>query len=461
MPKTPQDKERDKAFRQERANQLKRYRAAQRAALGDVRSLLEDARARIKTEMAATPSDFQSWQLPNIQQSIDQALGEIGADLGNRGAGHLAAAHRIGVDLVDEPLKAGGIRILGVLPEVDLRQLMAMRTFLVDRMKDVTAEVATKVKRQIGLVMIGALSPADATTGISGMVLGGRSRAITILRTEMGRAFSVATQERQTQAAEHLPGLKKQWRRSGKVHSRIAHDVADGQIVDVDKPFVIGGVELMYPRDPKAPAKETVNCGCVQLPIMEHWDVRQPGRTPFTDEEVFKSPIKRDLARELNPQVRHANIETLERLSVPAARRQIADDMAGEDFAAFVARTGGPTEHRAVAVAPDDLAEAMGVQARAVRLSSYTVVKQRERRRGQGFTAADYRRTQEIIDRGMLVQENDTHVMAFRTFGDEVWKAVLKRTGAGDELYLQSLHRSNQAQRRRALTKHQKIREEK
>ena len=76
-------------------------------------------------------------------------------------------------------------------------------------------------------------------------------------------AFSVATQERQTQAAEILPGLKKQWRRSGKVHSRTAHDLADGQIVDVDKPFMVGGVPLMYPRDPKAPAKETINCGCV------------------------------------------------------------------------------------------------------------------------------------------------------------------------------------------------------
>ena len=301
MADTPSDKERDKAFRKERAAQLKRFREAQRKAMGDVRTLLEDARARIKAEMAAAPSDFQSWQLPNIQQSIDQALGEIGGELGSRGAAHLSAAHGIGVALVDEPLKAGGVRILGALPEVDLRQLMAMRTFMVDRMKDVTAEVATKVKRQIGLVMIGAMTPADAVTGISGMVDGGRSRAMTIVRTEMGRAFSDATQARQAQAAEHLPGLKKQWRRSGKVHSRIAHDAADGQIVDVDKPFVVGGVEMMYPRDPRAPAKETVNCGCVQLPIMEHWDVRQPGRMPFTDEEVFKNPVKRDLARELNP----------------------------------------------------------------------------------------------------------------------------------------------------------------
>lgn len=450
MAKTPQDKNRDKAFQKERTAQLKKLTAAQRTALADVRSLLEDARGRIKAELAATPSDFQAWQLPNIQQSIDQTLGEIGDELGRRGSAHLSAAHGLGVDLVDAPLKAGGIRIAGVMPDVDLRQLMAMRTFLVDRMKDVTAEVATKVKRQIGLVMIGALNPADAATGISGMVDGDRGRAITIMRTEMGRAFSVATQERQAQASTVLPGLKKQWRRSGKIHSRISHDAADGQVVDVDKPFVVGGVDLMYPRDPKAPAKETVNCGCVQLPFMEHWDVRQPDRMPFSDEEVFKNPAKRDLARELNPTVHHANIETLERLSKPAARRQIADDLAGEDFAAFVARTGGPAEQRAVAMVPDKLAKAMGTDAGVVRLSSYTVVKQRERRRGQRFTAADYRRVQGILDGGQVFKESATHAQAFQEIDGQIWKVVVKKTVKCDEVYVQSLHRADARHMRKA-----------
>ena len=444
------DSARNKAFRKERTARLKKLTAAQRAALSDVKTLLKEARERIKTELAATPSDFQSWQLPNIRQSIDRTLGEIGEELGRRGSGHLATAHGLGVDLIDAPLKAGGIRIAGIMPDVDLRQLMAMRTFLVDRMKDVTVEMATKVKRQLGLVMIGALSPGDAATGISGMVDGGRGRAITIMRTEMGRAFSVATQERQTQAVEILPGLKKQWRRSGKVHSRTAHDLADGQIVDVDKPFIVGGVPLMYPRDPKAPAKETVNCGCVQLPHMEHWEVRRPDRLPFTDEEVFKNPVKRDLAREFNPAIEHTDIDTLERLSRSAARKRIADDMAGEDFAAFVARTGGPAEQRAVAVVPGKLAEAMGTEAGIVRLSSYTVVKQRERRRGQQFTATDYRRVQDMLDNGTLFRENNTHVQVFQKTGGQTWKAVVKKTAQGDEVYLQSLHRATAQQMTKA-----------
>lgn len=98
------DSTRNKAFRKERTAQLKKLTAAQRAALGDVKTLLEEAREHIKAELAATPSDFQSWQLPNIQQSVDQALGEIGEELGRRGSGHLTTAHSLGVDLIDAPL---------------------------------------------------------------------------------------------------------------------------------------------------------------------------------------------------------------------------------------------------------------------------------------------------------------------------------------------------------------------
>ena len=112
------------------------------------------------------------------------------------------------------------------------------------------------------------------------------------------RAIAAATQARQEQAAKALPGLKKQWRPSGKIHSRPAHDAADGQVRAVDEPFLVNGVPLLYPRDPAAPAAETVNCGCASLPMMESWEVQVPGRRPFTAEELAASPAKR-LLRDL------------------------------------------------------------------------------------------------------------------------------------------------------------------
>ena len=95
--------------------------------------------------------------------------------------------------------------------------------------------------------------------------------------------------------------MKKQWRRSGKIHSRLTHDLADGQVVDADKPFIVGGVKMMYPRDPTAPVSETINCGCVCLPYMDDWEVEHPADVPFTVEELNKSSEKRivqDVRRE-------------------------------------------------------------------------------------------------------------------------------------------------------------------
>lgn len=291
---------RNRAFKLARAEQLRELVKLHRAAAGDVSTLMGEALSRITQQLGtAGLSDFQAWQLPQIRKSIEQSLAEINAGLGSSAGEGAAKAWSAGVDMVDRPLEAGGIRISAVLPEVDTRQLLAMRTFMLDRIQDLTANVARQAANEIGLVVLGTQTPSQAVDAIAARIEGGRGRAITIVRTEMGRAFSVAGHERKHDAAAVLPGLRKQWRRSGKVHSRESHDLADGQIVEVDKPFIVGGVELMYPRDPAAPASETINCGCVSLPYMESWTVSQPGRQPFTDQELAGNRKKRDLAAAL------------------------------------------------------------------------------------------------------------------------------------------------------------------
>ena len=46
---------------------------------------------------------------------------------------------------------------------------------------------------------------------------------------------------------------------------RKAHEDADGQEVDINKPFNVGGEELEFPCDPLAGAKNTANCRCICL----------------------------------------------------------------------------------------------------------------------------------------------------------------------------------------------------
>jgi len=289
-------KERDRAASKARTQVLRRRTRIQIDTREEVLRLLKTAQARIAGILAGTPSEFQVFLLPQLQQSIRQAM----QDMSTQAAANLDVSARAmwqaGLDLVDQPLAAGGLSIAGVLPQIDTRQLEAMRAFMTDRMADVGVQLANKINTELGLVAIGAQTTGDAINKIEGLISkGGRSRAITVTRDNLGRAFSIATQQRMKQAKPLLPGLKKQWRRSGKLHSRVSHDAADGQIQPIDEPFIIGGVKLMHPRDPAGPLRETINCGCESLPLMEHWNVANPQRKPFTNDELNASAFRRGL----------------------------------------------------------------------------------------------------------------------------------------------------------------------
>lgn len=291
-------RERAKAFRRARLDVLKLRTDILRGSANELTRLLRTALADIRGILAAQPSDYQRWYLPQLKQSIEQALAQFERAASSSLGSSAARAYEAGQSLIDLPIETGGVRVSALLPNVDTRQLQAMRTFMVDRIGDISDTVARKIAGDLGLVVIGAQSPSDAIGHIAGIIDGGRSRAITIVRTEVGRAFSTAANERMRQAKEVLPGLKKQWRRSGKIHSRLHHDTIDGQVKGVDEPFVLGnGVRIMYPRDPSAPPAETINCGCESLPYMDSWSVQTPGRRAFSEDEIARDPTKRELDR--------------------------------------------------------------------------------------------------------------------------------------------------------------------
>lgn len=295
------DKERKKAFQQARKEELKQRTAILADTRAEVIRLLDVARVQIAATLASSPTEYQSWYLPQLQAEIQRVLAEFGSQAGGVVAAEASGAWEAGKNLIDNPLQAAGIRLAGMVPSIDTRQLVAMRSFMTDRIKDVAIEAANKINAELGLVMIGANSVSDAIARVAD-ILGDpvTSRATTIVRTELGRAYAVAAHERMLQAKESVPGLKKLWRRSGKIHSRLHHDAADGQIKDVDKPFIIhgktGAVKMMHPHDPKAPAGEVINCGCVMLPHMASWDMATPGKKPFSDLELANSSIKRALS---------------------------------------------------------------------------------------------------------------------------------------------------------------------
>lgn len=291
---------RSKDFNKEVKSQLKSGLRIRRDTYKELVSLLRQAEADIIKTLSSGPTEWETFYLTQLQQQIKATLKQIEGQMASKIAEGAAASWQAGVDLIDKPLQTSGVQVSGLIPQISTDQLSAMRLFMVDRIKDVSIQIANKISGQLGLTMMGAQSVGETVTNIQSLFKNqGRARALTIVRTELGRAYSVASHLRQTQAAEILPGMHKQWRRSGKVHSRVGHDLIDGQVKPVDEPFKLGnGTTLMYPRDPRAPAKETINCGCESLPWMEHWEMKVPGKKPFSTREKALNQRKAALSQE-------------------------------------------------------------------------------------------------------------------------------------------------------------------
>lgn len=90
-------------------------------------------------------------------------------------------------------------------------------------------------------------------------------RASAIARTETMRAYASGSMEIYRSAGV----TEKEWLATQDDHTRDSHSEADGQVVGIDEPFNVGGVEMMQPGDPNAPPDETINCRCTVLPVVE------------------------------------------------------------------------------------------------------------------------------------------------------------------------------------------------
>lgn len=92
-----------------------------------------------------------------------------------------------------------------------------------------------------------------------------KTRAETIARTEVISANNAGSLE-----SYKLGGVeKKEWITALDERTREWHVEADGQIVGIDEPFLVGGEELMYPGDPSGSPENTINCRCTIAPYFD------------------------------------------------------------------------------------------------------------------------------------------------------------------------------------------------
>jgi hypothetical protein len=115
-----------------------------------------------------------------------------------------------------------------------------------------------------------------------------KNRARTVARTEVVGAYNGGSHDAFAMIAEADPTTPwvHRWLATEDHRTRPDHVEADGQVQPWGHPFTVGGFQMMHPHDPAAPAKEVVNCRCVELfeidgdpTSMENRGYKKPGLT--------------------------------------------------------------------------------------------------------------------------------------------------------------------------------------
>lgn len=92
-----------------------------------------------------------------------------------------------------------------------------------------------------------------------------RDSAIRTARTAVTGAQNAGRQDSYVAAENMGIELEKEWIATLDNDTRNGHREADGQVVPINEPFIVGGEKLMYPGDPSGSPWNLYNCRCTMI----------------------------------------------------------------------------------------------------------------------------------------------------------------------------------------------------
>ncbi len=235
--------------------------------------LLERARRDVAARLAEVPAgSFTATHLKALKKSIGRTTAELLARYSAELDATITEAVGLGAAFGETPVLLTSTELS---PFVSRRLVETLQGYSATLVKGLNAYARRQIDLSLDRIALGISTPHEAILEIAGELSSPSvfrslaARAEAIMRTEVNRAYSVATQARLTQVAQGAPGLKKQWVTAGDTRVRATHVAVGGDIVGADETFSVGGYAALYPRDPVLPAKETVRCRCHVVPVVD------------------------------------------------------------------------------------------------------------------------------------------------------------------------------------------------
>lgn len=122
-----------------------------------------------------------------------------------------------------------------------------------------------------------------------------RDSAIRTARTAITGAQNAGRQDSYVAAEKMGIKTRKQWIATKDNRTRHEHGVADGQTVDYDQPFDVGGEDLMFPGDPSGSPWNVYNCRCTMRTVEKDGIEAEPRQIRVRDPSTGRNVLVNEM----------------------------------------------------------------------------------------------------------------------------------------------------------------------
>lgn len=204
----------------------------------------------------------------NLKRQLDELIGNLNADSYDSITRYLTDSYYTGYIGTMYDIQGQGIPLITPINEKQVTRAMTLNTKLsvplYTKMGIDVGVLKKQIAKHISRGIATSSSYAHIARNIDGASNIGFNKAMRIARTEGHRIQVLSANDAQHAAKAKGCEVVKQWDATLDGKTRPMHRLLDGKLAEIDEPFVVDDIEVMYPGG-FGIASQDVNCRCALL----------------------------------------------------------------------------------------------------------------------------------------------------------------------------------------------------
>lgn len=204
----------------------------------------------------------------NLKRQLDELIGNLNVDSYDSITRYLTDSYYTGYIGTMYDIQGQGIPLITPINEKQVTRALTLNTKLsvplYTRMGIDVGVLKKQIAKHISRGIATSSSYAHIARNIDGASNIGFNKAMRIARTEGHRIQVLSANDAQHAAKAKGCEVVKQWDATLDGRTRPMHRLLDGKLAEIDEPFVVDDIEVMYPGG-FGIASQDVNCRCALL----------------------------------------------------------------------------------------------------------------------------------------------------------------------------------------------------